>query len=39
LQFRDLQGVSDKIADLLSLGNDMLSFSIYKTVDGGATWK
>ena len=37
LQFRDVQGVSDKVAYLLSIGNGTDS-RIYKTVDGGATW-
>ena len=41
LQFRDVQGVSDKIAYLLSVPNTTgtTDFRIYKTVDGGATWK
>jgi photosystem II stability/assembly factor-like uncharacterized protein len=38
LQFRDVQGVSDKIAYLMSIGNYAGQFRIYKTVDGGATW-
>jgi photosystem II stability/assembly factor-like uncharacterized protein len=38
LQFRDVQGVSDKIAYLMSIGNDPTDFRIYKTHDGGATW-
>jgi len=38
LQFRDVQGVSDKVAYLMAIGNDAPSFRIYKTVDGGATW-
>jgi photosystem II stability/assembly factor-like uncharacterized protein len=38
LQFRDVQGVSDKIAYLLSIGNDTTDFRIYKTVDGGENW-
>lgn len=37
LQFRDVQGVSDKIAYLLSIGNGPDS-RIYKTTDGGNTW-
>ena len=37
LQFRDVQGVSDKVAYLLSIGNGTDS-RIYKTVNGGATW-
>ena len=37
LQFRDVQGVSDKVAYLLSIGNGTDS-RIYKTIDGGATW-
>src|SRR3954462_8427312 len=36
-QFRDVQGISDKIAYLLSIGNGTDS-RIYKTTDGGATW-
>jgi len=39
LQFRDVQGVSDKVAYLMSIGNHKGGFRIYKTVDGGATWK
>jgi len=39
LQFRDVYGVSDKIAYLLSIGNNTNDFRIYKTIDGGATWK
>jgi photosystem II stability/assembly factor-like uncharacterized protein len=39
LQFRDVQGVTDKIAYLLSIGNDPDNFQIYKTEDGGNTWK
>ena len=31
LQFRDVQGVSDKIAYLLSIGNNTTDFRIYKT--------
>jgi photosystem II stability/assembly factor-like uncharacterized protein len=38
LQFRDVQGVSDKIAYLLSVGSNTTDFRIYKTVDGGANW-
>jgi photosystem II stability/assembly factor-like uncharacterized protein len=38
LQFRDVQGVSDKVAYLQSIGNKPTDFRIYKTVDGGATW-
>jgi photosystem II stability/assembly factor-like uncharacterized protein len=39
LQFRDVFGVSDKIAYLMSIGNNTTDFRIYKTVDGGKTWK
>jgi len=39
LQFRDVQGVSDKVAYLMAIGNDAPSFRIYKTEDGGATWE
>jgi photosystem II stability/assembly factor-like uncharacterized protein len=38
-QFRDVQGVSDKVAYLMSIGNDLGQFRIYKTEDGGTTWK
>jgi photosystem II stability/assembly factor-like uncharacterized protein len=38
LQFRDVQGISDKIAYLMSIGDDPTNFQIYKTTDGGANW-
>jgi photosystem II stability/assembly factor-like uncharacterized protein len=38
LQFRDVFGVSDKIAYLMSIGNNTTDFRIYKTTDGGAAW-
>jgi photosystem II stability/assembly factor-like uncharacterized protein len=38
LQFRDVQGVSAKVAYLLAAGSGRDS-RIYKTEDGGATWK
>jgi photosystem II stability/assembly factor-like uncharacterized protein len=38
LQFRDVQGVSDRVAYLMSIGNNTTDFKIYKTVDGGANW-
>jgi photosystem II stability/assembly factor-like uncharacterized protein len=38
LEFRDVQGVSEKVAYLLSAGSGTDS-RIYKTEDGGATWK
>jgi len=38
LQFRDVQGVSDKVAYLMSIGDNTTDFKIYKTVDGGAHW-
>jgi photosystem II stability/assembly factor-like uncharacterized protein len=40
LQFRDVEGVSAKVAYLMSLGvsGDPTDFRIYKTTDGGATW-
>ena len=38
LQFRDVQAVSDKTAYLLSVGDHLTDFRIYKTQDGGATW-
>jgi len=38
LQFRDVQGVSDKVAYLMSIGNNTTDFRIYKTEDGGTNW-
>jgi len=38
LQFRDVQGVSEKVAYLQSIGSNPTDFRIYKTVDGGVTW-
>ena len=38
LQFRDVNGVSDKVAYLMSIGNNTTDFRIYKTVDGGKNW-
>ncbi|MBI3474736.1 MAG: oxidoreductase [Acidobacteria bacterium] len=38
LQFRDVQGVSDKVAYLQSIGDNPTDFRIYKTTDGGANW-
>src|ERR1700683_5745600 len=38
LQFRDVYAVSDRVAYLLSIGNNTTDFHIYKTVDGGAHW-
>lgn len=38
LQFRDVQGVSEKVAYLMSIGSNTTDFRIYKTEDGGATW-
>jgi photosystem II stability/assembly factor-like uncharacterized protein len=41
LEFRDVQGVSDKVAYLLSIsptGTVPTEFRIYKTVDGGKNW-
>lgn len=38
LQFRDVQGVSDRVAYLMSIGNNTGDFRIYKTEDGGAHW-
>ncbi len=37
LQFRDVEGVSERVAYLLSIGNGPDS-RIYKTEDGGASW-
>jgi photosystem II stability/assembly factor-like uncharacterized protein len=39
LQFRDVQGVSDRIAYLMSIGSNTTDFRIYKTEDAGAHWK
>jgi photosystem II stability/assembly factor-like uncharacterized protein len=39
LQFRDVQGVSDRVAYLMSIGSNTGDFRIYKTEDGGAHWK
>ncbi len=39
LQFRDVQGVSDRVAYLMSIGDNTTDFKIYKTEDGGAHWK
>lgn len=39
LQFRDVYAVNDKVAYLMSIGNNTTDFKIYKTLDGGATWK
>ena len=38
LQFRDVQGVSDQVAYLMSIGDNTGDFRIYKTEDGGAHW-
>jgi photosystem II stability/assembly factor-like uncharacterized protein len=38
LQFRDVQGVSDRVAYLMSIGDNTTDFRIYKTADAGATW-
>lgn len=38
LQFRDVYGVSDKVAYLMSIGNNTTDFRIYKTIDGGKNW-
>ncbi len=38
LQFRGVQGVSDREAYLLSIGDRTQSFKIYKTWDAGANW-
>src|SRR6516225_5093775 len=40
LQFRDVEGVSAKVAYLMSIGvsGAPTDFRIYKTIDGGATW-
>ena len=38
LQFRDVQGVSEQVAYLMSIGNNTGDFRIYKTEDAGAHW-
>jgi|SRR5438105_2938493 len=38
LQFRDVQGVSENVAYLMSIGNNTTDFRIYKTINGGNTW-
>ncbi len=38
LEFRDVQGVSDRVAYLMSIGENTGDFRIYKTEDGGAHW-
>jgi photosystem II stability/assembly factor-like uncharacterized protein len=38
VQFRDVQGVSEKVAYLMSIGSNPTDFRIYTTLDGGATW-
>ena len=38
LQFRDVQGVSAKVAYLMSIGDNPTDFRIYKTTDAGAHW-
>ena len=37
LQFRDVQGVSSRVAYLMSIGDNPTDFRIYKTLDGGST--
>ena len=39
-QFRDVQGVSDKVAYLMAIPSDDMTepSRVYKTVDGGKTW-
>jgi photosystem II stability/assembly factor-like uncharacterized protein len=39
VQFRDVEAVSDKVAYLLSVPTDVIPSRIYKTTDGGKTWK
>jgi photosystem II stability/assembly factor-like uncharacterized protein len=39
LQFRDVYGVSEKVAYLMSIGDNTTDFRIYKTIDGGESWK
>ncbi|MBV8894740.1 MAG: oxidoreductase, partial [Acidobacteria bacterium] len=35
LEFRDVQGVSERVAYLMSIGTNPTDFRIYKTLDGG----
>ena len=37
-QFRDVHAVSDRVAYLMSIGNNTTDFRVYKTIDGGAHW-
>jgi len=37
-QFRDVWGVSDKVAYLMSIGNNTTDFRVWKTRDGGNSW-
>ena len=37
-QFRDVYGVNDKVAYLMSIGDNTTDFKVYKTTDGGAHW-
>ncbi len=39
VQLRDVQAVSAQVAYVLAIGNYPQDFAIYKTEDGGATWK
>ena len=38
LQFRDVEAISDKVAYLMSIGDNPTDFRIYKTTDGGKNW-
>src|SRR5215813_2921399 len=38
LEFRDVQGTSEKVAYRLSIDSNPTDFRIYKTLDGGAHW-
>ena len=38
LQFRDVQGVSDKVAYLRSIGDNTTGFSYLQNYDGGRNW-
>jgi photosystem II stability/assembly factor-like uncharacterized protein len=39
VQFRDVEAVSEKVAYLLSVPTAVIPSRIYKTTDGGKTWK
>ena len=38
LQFRDVEGISERVAYLMSIGDNPGDFRIYKTLNGGRDW-